>query len=146
MAGCLLAGDDVDEEVKHVGLGERGSNVRPLQRPPLVLLCVDPCAHRELGDEDVAPLGEEDGRFGRDHLDVWVCLHDLLDARQWQLMDLVVVVFVLESLDRVLPVVDQRVAVCAIQALADLGRLVRMVLAPNIAKLERVYIRPSASI
>jgi len=41
---------------------------------------VDPGAHREFRDEDVAAFGEEDGRFCGDHLDFWVGFHDFLDA------------------------------------------------------------------
>ena len=62
--GGVLAGHDVDEEVEHVGLGQGGGDVGALQRAALVLLGVDPGAHGELGDEDVAALGEEDGCFG----------------------------------------------------------------------------------
>lgn len=65
---------------------------------------MDPGAHRKLGDEDIAALGEEDGRLGGDHLDVGIGLHDLLDAREGQLVQLVVVRFGLEVVDRLLPV------------------------------------------
>jgi hypothetical protein len=54
----------VDEEVKHVGLAESGCNVATLQSATLVLLGVDPGAHGELGDEGLAGLGEDYGRFG----------------------------------------------------------------------------------
>ena len=62
--GGVLAGHDVDEEVEHVGLGEGGGDVGALQGAALVVFGVDPGAHGEFGDEDVAALGEEDGRFG----------------------------------------------------------------------------------
>ena len=62
--GGVLAGHDVDEEVEHVGLGEGGGDVGALQGAALVVFGVDPRAHGEFGDEDVAALGEEDGRFG----------------------------------------------------------------------------------
>ena len=65
---------------------------------------MDPCAHGELGDEYVAPLGEKNRCFGRYHLDLWVCLHDLLDASQRELMDFVIVRVILEMINGVLPV------------------------------------------
>lgn len=78
--GGLLAGDNVDEEIKHIRLGQGGRDIGALQGAPLVFFGVDPCAHGQLGDEDVAALGEEDGRLGRDHLHLRVGLHDFLDA------------------------------------------------------------------
>ncbi len=58
MGGGFLARDDVDEEVEHVGLGQRRGNVGALEGPPFVLLCVDPGPHGELGDEDIAALSK----------------------------------------------------------------------------------------
>lgn len=63
-----------------------------------------PGAHGELRDEDVAALGEQDGRLGRDHLNLWVRLHDLLDTGKGELMQLVVVGVRLEVVDYLLPV------------------------------------------
>jgi hypothetical protein len=100
----LLARHDIDEEIKHIRLCQRGGDVRALQRPPLVILCVDPGAHGQLGDEDVAALCEEDGCLSRDHLDLRVGFHDFLYAGERQLVDLVVVVVGLEVVDGVLPV------------------------------------------
>lgn len=102
--GGLLAGDDVDEEVEHVGFGERGGDIATLKCAALVLLGVDPGTHRQLRDEDVAAFGEEDRRFSRDHLHFRVCLHHFLDAGQRQLVQFVVVRFGFEVGDDVLPV------------------------------------------
>jgi hypothetical protein len=65
----------------------------------------------------------KDGRLGRDHLDLRVGLHDLLDARQGQLVQLVVVLVRLELGDLLLPVRVEDVAVVASQALVDLRRV-----------------------
>jgi hypothetical protein len=122
--GCrILARHYIDEEVEHVRLAQSGGDVTPLQSAALVLLCVDPRAHGELGDEGLASLGEYDGRFGGDHLNFRVGLHDLLDTRKWKLVDLVVVVFRLEHRHDLLPVGVQDVAVVArAEALRDLNR------------------------
>lgn len=79
-----------------------------------------PGAHRQLGNEDVASFGEQDRRLGRDHLDLRVGLHDLLDPRQWELMLLVVMRVILQRADRVLPVGGEDVAVVSLKALIDL--------------------------
>lgn len=116
---CFLARYDVDEEVKHVRLGEGGRDIGALQCSPLVLLSVYPCAHGQLGDEDVAALGEEDGCFGGDHLDFWVCLHDLLDACQGKLVELVIMGVAFEVVDGLLPVCGENVLVLTVQALVN---------------------------
>merc|ERR1712078_948100 len=82
----LVAGHDVDQEVEDVRLGDGRRNVVALQRPALVLLRVDPRAQRELEDEHLARLGEEHRGLRRDHPHVLVALHDLLDARQRELV------------------------------------------------------------
>lgn len=122
--GCrVLSRYYIDEEVEHVRLAQSGGDIAPLQSATLVLLRVDPRAHGELGDKGLACLGEYDGRFGRDHLDFRVGLHDLLDARERELVDLVVVVFRLEHRHDLLPVGVQDVAVVArAEALGDLDR------------------------
>lgn len=76
----LLSGNDINEEVKHIRLRQRGGDVGPLERTAFVIFCVDPRAHGELGDEDVAALGEEDGRFRGYHFHLWVGFHDLFYA------------------------------------------------------------------
>jgi len=81
---------------------------------------MDPRAHGELGDENVSALGEQDGRLSGDHLDFRVCLHHLLDARQWQLVELVVMLVRLELRHLLLPVCVEDVAVVALQALIDI--------------------------
>lgn len=82
---------------------------------------MDPGSHGQLGDENVATLGKQDGRLGRDHLDFRVSLHDLLDARQRQLVELVVVLVGFEVVDCVLPIRGQDVLVLAMEALVDIG-------------------------
>jgi hypothetical protein len=122
--GCrILARHYIDEEVEHVRLAQSGGDVTPLQSTALVLLCVDPRAHGELGDKGLTSLGEYNGRFGGDHLDFRIGLHDLLDARERKLVDLVVVVFRLKHRHDLLPVGVQDVAVVArSEALGDLNR------------------------
>jgi len=104
VAACILARDNIDEEVEHVGFGEGSSYVGTLEGPSFVVFCVDPGAHGELGDEDIAAFGEEDGGFGRDHLHFGVGLHDLLDSGQRKLVDLEIMVVSLEVIDCLLPV------------------------------------------
>ena len=74
---------------------------------------MDPGAHGELGDEDIAAFGEEDGRFGRDHLHFRIGLHHLLDAGQRQVVLLIVVVGSFDLGDLLLPVGVENVAVVA---------------------------------
>lgn len=76
----FVSGHDVDEEVEHVRLGQGRCNIGALEGPPLVLLSVNPCAHSKFSDENIAAFGEQDRSLSRDHLNFWVCLHDLLDA------------------------------------------------------------------
>lgn len=121
VAGGFFARDDVDQEVEHVGFGQGRGDVGPLQCPPLVFLGVDPCSHGELGDEDVAPLGEQDGSLGRNHLHLRIGLHDLLDPGQGQLVDFIVMGLGLESMDGLLPVSGQNIAIIADEALIDLS-------------------------
>lgn len=81
---------------------------------------MDPRAHSELGDEDVTALCEENGRFRRDHLNFGVGLHHLLNACQWQLVQLVVVFVRLELGDLLLPIRIEDIAVVAREALVNL--------------------------
>ena len=121
MAGRLLTRDDVDEEIKHVRLGQRGSDVGPLKGASFVLLSVDPSTHGELGDEDVAAFGEEYGRLRRNHLDLWVGLHDLLDARERELVLFIVVIGSLELGDLLLPIGVEDVTIVAREPLVNLN-------------------------
>ena len=114
---------DIDQEVEHVGLGQGRRNVGALQSTALVLFGVDPGAHGEFGDENVTALGKQDGSFGRDHLDFWVGLHNLLDASQGELVQLVVVFVRLELGDLLLPVCVEDVAVVTREALVYLRLL-----------------------
>jgi hypothetical protein len=109
----ILSRHNIDKEIEHIRLAQSGCYITPLQSTTLVLLGMDPRAHGELGDERLASLGEYNRRFGRDHLDFRVRLHDLLDAREWKLMDFVVVVFRLKRRHDLLPVGIQDVAVAA---------------------------------
>lgn len=122
--GCrILSRYYINEEVKHVRLAQSGCDVASLQGATLVLLSMDPRAHGELCDKGLASLGEDYRRFSRDHLDFRVGLHDLLDARERKLVDLVVVVFRLEHRHDLLPVGVQDVAVVArAEALGYLSR------------------------
>ena len=76
---------------------------------------MDPCPHGQLCDEDVTALCEENRRFCRDHLDFWVCLHDLLYAREWELVQLEIVLIGLEFRDLVLPVCVQNLLWLAVE-------------------------------
>lgn len=79
-----------------------------------------PGAHGQFGDEDVAALGEEDGRLGRNHLDLRVGLHHLLDPGQGQLVLLVVMRVIFERVDRLLPIRGENIPVIALETLVDL--------------------------
>ena len=100
----LFTRNDVDQEVEHVRFCERGCDVRALEGASFVVFCVNPGAHCELGDENVASFGEEDGSFGRDHLDFRVRFHDFFYPCERKLVELVVMVFGLEGVDCLLPV------------------------------------------
>lgn len=75
---------------------------------------MDPCAHGEFCDEDVAAFREENWGFGGDHLDFWVGFHDFLDSCERELVQFVVVSLVFEVVDDVLPVCGEDVFVCAV--------------------------------
>lgn len=82
---------------------------------------MNPCPHREFRDEDIAALCEEDGCFGGYHFDFGIGLHNFLDARQGQLMQLVVMVVAFQMVDGLLPIGCQDVLVLAGQALMNLS-------------------------
>lgn len=79
-----------------------------------------PSTHCELRNEDITPLGEQDWRLRRDHFDFGVGFHNLLDAREWQLVYLEFVLLGLEMADCLLPVRSEDVLVLAGQALVNL--------------------------
>lgn len=81
---------------------------------------MDPCTHGQFGDENVTAFGEQYGCLCRDHFDVRVSLHHLLYPGQGELMELVVVGFILEVIDGLLPISRQNVAIAAIESLTDL--------------------------
>lgn len=81
----LVPRHNVDQEVEQIGSTNGTCNVGSLNRPPLVLLRNQKGTTGEVGDKDLARPGKEDRCFGRDHLDLVVGLHHLLDARQRQL-------------------------------------------------------------
>jgi hypothetical protein len=64
----IISWHDIHQEVKDVRLRDGSCDVVPLQRPPLVLLRVDPRAQRELQNEHLARLGKEHRGFCTDHL------------------------------------------------------------------------------
>jgi hypothetical protein len=118
--GGFFAGHDIDEEVEHVGLGERGGDIATLQCTALVLFGMDPGAHRQLCDEDVAALGKEDRCLSRNHFHFWIGFHNFLDAGQRQLVQFVVMGFGFKVGDYMLPVGCQNVFIGAVEALVDL--------------------------
>ena len=83
---------------------------------------MDPSPHGEFGDEDVATLGEQDGRLSRDHLDLGVGLHDLLNPGQRQRLLLVIVGAILERLDGMMPIGGENITIIAVETLVDLDR------------------------
>jgi hypothetical protein len=92
---------------------------------------VNPCAHRQFGDEYVASLSKENRSFGGDHLNLGVSFHDFLYSRQGQLMHFVVMGIALQVIDGVLPICRQDVLVLPRKTLVDLkaakmARLVRV--------------------
>lgn len=120
MGMCLFARNDVDQEIEHVRLGQCRCDVGPLQCAALVLLCVDPCPHGEFSDENVAAFGEENGGLCGYHLYLGICLHDLFDARQRELVQLIVVLVRLQFCNLLLPIRVKYIPVVASQALIDL--------------------------
>lgn len=117
---CFLPWDDIDEEVKHVALRQCRCNVGTLQGTAFILLGVNPSAHSKLGDEYVAALCKEYRCFGGYHFDFGIGLHDFLYPCQWQLVKLVVVFFIFELVDGLLPVRCEDVAVVTVQPLRNL--------------------------
>uniref|UniRef100_A0A804UHR2 Uncharacterized protein n=1 Tax=Zea mays TaxID=4577 RepID=A0A804UHR2_MAIZE len=90
---CSVRRDDVDEEVEEVGVVHGRGDVLPVHGAALAVERGGPGAARELGDEELARLGEHNGRLAGDHPGAAVrggrrlprgALHDLLDARQRQ--------------------------------------------------------------
>lgn len=116
----FLARDDINQEIEHVRLGEGSGDIGSLESSSLVILGVDPRPHRELGDEDITSLGEENRRFSRNHLHLRVCFHDLLDSCQGELVDLIVMIVILEMIDNVLPIRRQNISRLSCQSLAHL--------------------------
>lgn len=84
---------------------------------------MDPCAHGELGDEDIATFREEDWCLSRYHLHIWVCLHNLLDSRQWQLVEFVVMIVGFEVVDYLLPVGRKDITIVTLQTLIYLWQV-----------------------
>jgi len=121
MRSSFFTGHDVDEEVEHVGFGKGRGDVAALKGPAFVLFCVDPGAHGQLRDEDVAAFGEQNWCFSRDHLHFWIRLHHFLDTREGQLMQFVVMGFGFQVVNYVLPVGGEDVFVGAVESLVDLG-------------------------
>jgi hypothetical protein len=118
--GCVFSRHDVDQEIEHIALGEGRRDIGTLQRAPLVLLRMYPGAHRQLGDEYIAALRKQYRRFGGDHFHLGIRLHDLLYPSERELVNLVVVFFILEGIDDMLPERGQDITVVAVQALGYL--------------------------
>lgn len=91
----------IDQKVEDVSLLDGFPHVLFLQGTPLVQLRIIPGADAQVQDEQFASLGKEHWSFGRNHADVFVRLHDALDAGQWQVVVVLEIVFrlVLERLD-----------------------------------------------
>ena len=120
MPGAVFPRDNIDQEVEHITLSEGRCNVTTLQSPSLVVLGVDPRAHGEFCDEDVAAFCEEDGCLGGDHFDFRIGFHHLLDACERKLVDFEVVSVSLEVVDSLLPVCCENFSRRSRQALIDL--------------------------
>lgn len=117
---CFLPWDNINEEIKHVALRQCRRNIGTLQGTAFILLGVDPGAHSELGDEYVATFRKKYGCFRGNHFDFGVGLHDFLYPRQWQLVELIVVFFIFELIDSLLPVCCENITVLAVQTLRNL--------------------------
>ena len=65
---------------------------------------MNPGTHSEFCNEDIAPFCKQDWSLSGDHLDFRIGLHDLLDASQRQLMQLVVMFVRFELRDLLLPI------------------------------------------
>lgn len=83
MRSCLLAGNYINEEVKHVRFGQSGGNVGSLEGTTFVVLGVNPGTHGQLSNENITALSKQDGCLCGYHLDLRVRLHHLLDTGQW---------------------------------------------------------------
>lgn len=119
----LFTRDNIDQKVEHVRLGKGRRNVRTLQSAALVVLSMDPRAHGQFGDEDVAALGEQNRCLRGDHLDLRVRFHHLLDTSERQLMYLVVMVIRFQMIDDMLPIGRQDIACRPLEALVYLRRV-----------------------
>ena len=104
MRCCLFPGNNINQKVEHVGLGQSRGDVRSLKSTALIFLCVNPSTHREFRDENIAAFGKQYRRFRRDHFHFWVGFHDFFDPSQGKLMDLVVVSIALKVSDGLLPI------------------------------------------
>ena len=87
----LIPRHNIHQKIKYIRPSNRRGDIILLQRPPLVLLRVQPRPYRQLQNEELAGLGEEDWGLRRDHPHILIRLHNLLDAGQRQLVVLEVV-------------------------------------------------------
>lgn len=80
MRGGLFPRHYINEKVEHVGFGQGGCDVRPLESASLVVLGVYPRAHGQFRDENVTALGKKNRRLRGDHFYFGVSFHDFLYA------------------------------------------------------------------
>lgn len=78
--------DDAIEKVKRLRMVHRRLHVLLVQVSPLVLLRECPRADRQLQDEKFARFCEETWGFCSNHANVFIALHDVLDARERQVI------------------------------------------------------------
>ena len=83
----------IHQKIKDIRLLDGFPNIFLLQGPSLVQLGVVPTSDAEIEDEEFTRLAEQYGRFGGNHADVFVTLHNAFDAGQWQVVVILKVLF-----------------------------------------------------
>jgi hypothetical protein len=53
-----FAGNDIDKEIKHIGLGDRLSDIGSLESATLRFFGVNPCSHGEFSYENITAFCE----------------------------------------------------------------------------------------
>jgi len=84
--GDAAGRDHVEKEIESFVLTDDFLNVASLKSFALIPPCVECCFVSQLSDEHLARKREQDRGLARNHADVLVTFHYLLNAGQWQLL------------------------------------------------------------
>lgn len=122
LRSCFFSWYNIDQEIEHIALRQRRGDVGSLEGPAFVFFGVDPSAHSELGDEDVAAFCKKYRSFRGDHLNVRIGLHDLLYPGKWEMVVFIIMIFRLKVVYSLLPVCGEDFALVADEALGYLVR------------------------